>query len=521
MRSNNDLLQAALSYYERHWSVIPVHGVIKGRCTCGKPECDKPGKHPRISWKDYQHQRADELQIIQWWEQWPDSNIGIVTGKISQLVVVDIDGPKGEESLREAGLEHFRAPTVLTGGGGRHLYCWYSEQARTGAGILPKVDVRADGGFVVAPPSVYISGKVYQWSETAGLDLDIVEFPKVLLTHKNGTPRSQSRVDWSAKLEKGERNAMLTERAGSLLGKSHSRDDTLEILLAINQAKCHPPLPEDEVRRIVNSIAEREERKQGLDKVNALLGVPTPISGVRKWVSDNGEGRWDLILQDGGTIEIGSTSKLLNFAHVRARIADTTGHLIDVKRGMFGVVVQAVLDAAEEVFDSGPREEMIEWLRGLIENYRIFMGHRNRSSEFAIVVHDMKDNRQRYTLTKKLQNPGPKEPTFGFDTDGRVYLRLGSGTMWHAHMLKPRFDSANTLAGVLQKLLGFKAKKLDYSLDGARAHARVQVSEPGLLEELDIPVRPWDEERDSHGLTVLKGGRNNDCSSLPSSKSKQ
>ena len=119
---NNQVLQAALEYLGRGWSVIPLHAVKNGRCTCGRPDCEKPGKHSPIKWGEFQKRRATEEEVRSWWQKWPWANVGIVTGVISGLVVLDIDGRQGAESLEAAGVpKRPRTPTVKTGGGGVHL----------------------------------------------------------------------------------------------------------------------------------------------------------------------------------------------------------------------------------------------------------------------------------------------------------------------------------------------------------------------------------------------------------------
>jgi hypothetical protein len=107
---------------------------------------------------------TDEDQIRAWWSMWPSSNVGIATG--SGLVVVDVD-PRhdGDRTLADlvASREMPTTPTVRTGGGGLHLY-YTGEVPRVGTDALGRgVDVKAQGGYVVAPPSVHGSGGIYEW----------------------------------------------------------------------------------------------------------------------------------------------------------------------------------------------------------------------------------------------------------------------------------------------------------------------------------------------------------------------
>jgi putative DNA primase/helicase len=86
------LLECALHFAGRKWHVFPLHSVRDGRCSCGH-DCGKnAGKHPRLK-GGFKVATTDAAQIEAWWRKWPDANIGIATGAISGVVVVDVDGP--------------------------------------------------------------------------------------------------------------------------------------------------------------------------------------------------------------------------------------------------------------------------------------------------------------------------------------------------------------------------------------------------------------------------------------------
>jgi hypothetical protein len=90
------MLAAALDYRQRGLSVIPLHNMRNGVCTCKDGvECPNPGKHPRVTWTPYQQQAATEEDIRAWWTKWPQANVGIVTGKVSGIIVLDVDGDPG------------------------------------------------------------------------------------------------------------------------------------------------------------------------------------------------------------------------------------------------------------------------------------------------------------------------------------------------------------------------------------------------------------------------------------------
>ena len=143
-----DILSAALDYRSRGWSVIPVI---------------RKAKRPAVRWLSYQQQPSSEKEIDDWFRRWPDANVAIVTGAVSGLVVIDID-PKhgGEQSLTELEREHGPLPKTveaITGGGGHHLYFAHpGGEVRNKVGLAPGIDLRGDGGYIVAPPSLHASG---------------------------------------------------------------------------------------------------------------------------------------------------------------------------------------------------------------------------------------------------------------------------------------------------------------------------------------------------------------------------
>jgi hypothetical protein len=163
-------IDAALDYARRGWAVFPCHAPVAGGCSCGLPGCASPGKHPRVA-RGLHEATTDVVTIHGWWQRWPRANVAIRTGLGSGLVVIDVDPPHGgADSLAVLTAAHGPLPSeiaVRTGSGGAHLYLAHpggqvrnSAGTRLGAGI----DVRGDGGYVIAPPSVHANGDRYSWS---------------------------------------------------------------------------------------------------------------------------------------------------------------------------------------------------------------------------------------------------------------------------------------------------------------------------------------------------------------------
>lgn len=164
------MLEHALRYAAQGWAILPLHGIFDGRCTCGNPDCRSPGKHPLINGGCHAA-TTDPQTIEQWWRTHPAANIGIATGKVSGLIVVDVDageGKTGFESLAALEQRHAELPESLrvrTGSGGLHIYLAAPQvEIRNSAGYLASnIDIRGEGGLVVAPPSRHLSGNLYSW----------------------------------------------------------------------------------------------------------------------------------------------------------------------------------------------------------------------------------------------------------------------------------------------------------------------------------------------------------------------
>jgi hypothetical protein len=158
------LLETALSYSSIGWHVLPLHNIVAGgSCSCGKPTCPSPGKHPRTK-RGFKDASADPMQVEAWWALWPNANVGIATGA-SGLVVLDIDGPGGQVELATLIATHGFLPRTLAAQTGRpggiHLY--YKGAVPSRQDKRRHLDIRGTTGYVVAPPSNHASGQSYAW----------------------------------------------------------------------------------------------------------------------------------------------------------------------------------------------------------------------------------------------------------------------------------------------------------------------------------------------------------------------
>lgn len=192
-------VDAALRYAGEGWQVFPCHTPLPGGCSCRHADCSSPGKHPRIG-GGLKSASTDQDTIRRWWGRWPNANVAIRTGEVSGLVVIDIDPQHdGCETLDRLVREHRQLPTgpaVRTGSGGQHLFFAHpGETVRNSAGtrLGPGIDIRGDGGYVIAPPSRHRSGDSYQW-ERHTLELPALPAWVLSLTRDPPpSPRSGSR----------------------------------------------------------------------------------------------------------------------------------------------------------------------------------------------------------------------------------------------------------------------------------------------------------------------------------------
>jgi hypothetical protein len=253
---------AALGYLARGWSVVPIRA---------------REKRPLIAWQMHQQRRASEDDVRAWFARWSDANIAIVTGAVSGLVVVDID-PRhgGDSSLAHLEREHGPLPRTveaISGGGGRHVYFAHpGGHVHNKVALAPGIDLRGDGGLVVAPPSVHPSGARYAWrAGQAPGELPLAPLPGWLLAEvtpdggRLGHPLEYWRRLVTEEVPEGSRNSTIASLAGHLLWHGVDPDVVTELLLAWNRTRCRPPLTDAEVVRTVESITRLHRQRADED----------------------------------------------------------------------------------------------------------------------------------------------------------------------------------------------------------------------------------------------------------------
>ncbi len=250
----NPLLSAALAYASMGMPVFPC----------------APCRKTPIPDRGFLDATTDEEQIRSWWRANPRANVAVPTGQTSGLIVIDIDPRNGSEiGFDVLQTEHGplgETAESQTGGGGRHLFYRHPggvipcTQSELGAGI----DVKGDGGYVVLPPSAHPDGGSYTWE----LSSDIAEVPPAecpawllaLLRREDDVSTGGFALDLADgnAIPEGLRNKALASLAGGMRRMGMGREEILAALEATNQARCKPPIPDQEVERIAESIARYE-----------------------------------------------------------------------------------------------------------------------------------------------------------------------------------------------------------------------------------------------------------------------
>jgi hypothetical protein len=284
MKPRRRLLKAALRYARSGWPVLPVHSAKSGRCSCRNSGCTSAGKHPRNK-HGVKDATTDRQTIRKWWGMWPDANVGVATGKESGILVLDIDsrhdGPRSLKRLSAKEGPIPLCPVANTGGGGQHLVFEYpSGDIKNRTSLRPGIDVRADGGYIVAPPSRHVSGKRYLWRTNASPSaINPPAIPRWLLKLMLG--QSQKMLGGGTKrVPSGQRNSFLTSLAGAMRRRGASEETLVAALLEENEQRCETPLSDDEVKKIAASVSKYPpaDEAQPQERNDALLRTLLPES---------------------------------------------------------------------------------------------------------------------------------------------------------------------------------------------------------------------------------------------------
>lgn len=269
-------LEWALTFASMGVRVFPLNTVFDGVCSCPEgSECRSAGKHPlaRLAPRGVKDATTDEATIQRWFTAAPCANLGIAMGGDLRLLAVDVDPRAGGdaslcdlvEAHGDAWLQTF---TVKTGGLGNHFIFTLPEGVEVHRGKLaPGVDLKAEGGYLVAPPSAHASGRRYEVEKAfhfAPAPAWMIEE----LTRKADQPpvhvidfqeRRTGRPFGGVGIADGERNVRLFKIGCALWGRGEvgSAAELLQRLMEINFERVSPPLESPEVHKIAESISGR------------------------------------------------------------------------------------------------------------------------------------------------------------------------------------------------------------------------------------------------------------------------
>ena len=266
----SELGQAALSYIEKGFAIIPL-----------KPKSKVPmTKHGLNDWTD------NKDMVTDFWRKYPDANIGIVCGMPSHgLCVLDLDVDEdkdkdGYRTMRTWTTSNGSLPdtvTAITGGGGMHLLYRVSRSIQPSVNAKLGVDIRCDGSYIVAPPSIHPNGRRYEW-ETAPEDMPVADATAEVygfidhVTRNGGGSEDRPKTDafkMPDEIFEGERNNVMFQYGCSLREKGRNDEEIFVALVGANLLHCKPPLPESEIKSISKSACKYEPGQNKDDTPNS------------------------------------------------------------------------------------------------------------------------------------------------------------------------------------------------------------------------------------------------------------
>ena len=308
-------LAHAIEYLNWGLPVFPVCAPVPNSARClHHYNCQSPGKVPLVPWKPYQDSLPALSEIADWWEHWPEANIGMATGRLSGVNVIDCDGDTATRAADNNGFD--LGPWAWTGRiGGRHLWFAHRDDAPTIFAARNGIDFRGQGGYVLLPPSLHRSGNRYRWGSIYDPAEPLPELPRWINDlaaegRANGhVLETNGQVDIAALLEhgvpEGQRDDTLIRAAGKCRALDVPYAVALEIVLRIAE-QCQPPFPIDQARAKVDYAYRHWQPNPEPSKPIRLNNVPTitdPLTGevVTRWPEPENRGHAQLSEQ--GNVE--------------------------------------------------------------------------------------------------------------------------------------------------------------------------------------------------------------------------
>lgn len=267
----NELLNNAIEYAKMGLAVFPL----------------KERNKVPLTANGFKDATTDQIIIKKWWEMYPNANIGIATGQTSGIAVIDLDededrGISGYETLNkwfnDEGCKFPDTWRAITGGGGYHIIFKTDRAIKSRVNVMDGIDIRADGGYIVAPPSIHPNGTLYEWedapNETPLVSLKDDEDIEYFFDTIQVRGAESKVLEVPQVIEQGGRNDMLYRLACSLQAKGLTDQTITDAVMAENKAKCNPPLSDREVKTLIKSALTKEKGKTTVNEA----ATPTPTN---------------------------------------------------------------------------------------------------------------------------------------------------------------------------------------------------------------------------------------------------
>lgn len=509
-------MEAAIRYADAGLPVFPLHTPGKsGGCSCGNPECKSIGKHPR-TFNGVKDATTDPAVIKKMWRKWPDANIAIACGKSAGICVVDVDPIHGgDKSLAILEEQHGKLPETLrsrTGSGGSHIFFKYTDEEYKNCNrgeIAEGIDFKAEGGYIVAVPSLHQSGNRYEW---ICADMDkIADLPawikeKVSKNRNNQTVNVQQLVVKEGHIPDGERNSTLFSIACSLRHKGIAPEAIKAALLIENKEKCSPPLDENEIESIVNSACRYDpspsaKRKYNLTDVGNAMRMLERHAGEFRYCNIWKKFLvWDktrYVIDDTGSIERMAKETIRNILNEAAMVEDDSERKKLVKHALSSESQQRIksmilLAQSEEGVPITPSQlDIDDWLLNC------------KNGTINLRTSELYEHRQEDLITKLVAveyNPSAECPT------------------WLAFLEK--------IMGGNQDMILFLQKAIGYSLTGSTQeqcmfilHGKGANGKSTFLNTIETMLADYAQQTPTETLMAKKNeGIRNDIARLQSTR---
>ena len=238
------ILNAALELLDMGFSVIPVR---------------RDNKRPYAAWKEFQNRHPTFEEIETWWKKQPEANVAIVCGQISGIICVDADGPKGIDWIN-CNLPKTGVYSVTANGLHAIFAIPRDTVIRNSVRLASEVDIRGEGGYFVAPPSIHNSGHQYKWQFILDGWDDLAEYqPPTTAGNLNCDLTTTKSSPIVVPVKQGERNNTLSQLAGKWIAMGFC-DEEVKTLARSWNVKNSPPLGEKELLRTLESIRRTHQR---------------------------------------------------------------------------------------------------------------------------------------------------------------------------------------------------------------------------------------------------------------------